>query len=107
MAKATPGNGGERADGEDGADDLAIIREQTRESLELLRSLVAMMLPKQADRDGPTLEDLIAALVAQQRDILVSIRRVEAELGGLSDRLGGASPSHANGGGRPTGVGRA
>ena len=107
MVKATPGNWEEQPDKEGGANDLAVIREQTRETLELLRSLVAMMLPKQAERDGPTLEDFIAALVAQQRDILVGIRQVQADLAALLDRIDGAPPARANGGGRPHGVGRA
>ena len=107
MATATSGSWDGQPGGGDRASDLAVIREQTRESLELLRSLVALMLPKQADGDGPKLEDLIAALTAQQRDILLGIRQVQADLAALFDRIDGEPTKRANGGGRPNGVGRA
>ena len=42
-------------------------------------------MPKEDD-DGPKLVDLIAALVAQQRDILVGIRRLQTDLNALFDR---------------------
>jgi hypothetical protein len=66
--------------------DLAVIRDQTSESLQILRSLLSIMLPK-ADDDGPKLEDLIAALVAQQRDILAGVARLQSDMDGLFDRL--------------------
>ena len=66
--------------------DLAVIRDQTSESLQILRSLLSIMLPK-ADGDGPKLEDLIAALVAQQRDILAGVARLQSDMDGLFDRL--------------------
>lgn len=97
-AERHPTEGGE-------ASDLAVIRDQTRETLELLRSLVALLLPNE-DGDGPKLEDLIAALVAQQREILVGIQRVHADLAALFARIDGAAGSLANGGGRPNGGGR-
>jgi hypothetical protein len=87
------------------ASDLAVIRGQTRETLELLRRLVALMLPKE-DGDGPMLEDLIAALAAQQREIIVGIQWVHADLAALFARIDGAAGSPANGGGRPNGGGR-
>jgi hypothetical protein len=105
MARATSGTA-ERHPPEGGeASDLAIIRDQTREILELLRRLVALMLPKE-DGDGPKLEDLIAALVSQQREILVGIQRVHADLAALFARLDGAAGSLAKGGGRPNGGGQ-
>ncbi|HET6237860.1 MAG TPA: hypothetical protein VFE41_23330 [Acetobacteraceae bacterium] len=88
------------------ASDLAVIRGQTRETLELLRRLVALMLPKE-DGDGPNLEELIAALVAQQREMLLGIQRVHADLAALFAHIDGAAGSLTNGGGTPSGGGRA
>lgn len=67
-------------------DDLAVIREQTRETLELLRALVAALLNK-PEKTGPTLEDLIAALVAQQRDVLILLRQIALDQATILDRL--------------------
>lgn len=66
--------------------DLVIIREQTRECLELLRALVGLLVNK-PEREGPTLDDLIAALVAQQRDALVLLRQIASDQGAILDRL--------------------
>jgi hypothetical protein len=84
------------------AEDLVAIREQTREILELVRSLVSLLLPKDSG-DGPKLEDLIAALVAQQRDILVAIRQIQADLLVLLERSGGSGDKPSNGLGRTNG----
>jgi hypothetical protein len=72
----------------DDSKDIAVIREQTFESLQILRNLLSLLMPKEDD-DGPKLVDLIAALVAQQRDILVGINRVQADMNALFDRLDG------------------
>lgn len=95
----------ERAErpGDPRVDDLAIIREQTRESLELLRSLVRLMLPREGGSEGRQLEELIAALVAQQRDILMGVRRVEADLTALAGRLDSETKTKGNGQTRPNG----
>lgn len=66
--------------------DLTIIREQTRECLELLRALVALLVNK-PEREGPTLEDLIAVLIAQQRDALIILRQIASDQGAILDRL--------------------
>jgi hypothetical protein len=66
--------------------DLAIVRQQTRECLELLRALVGLLLNK-PEREGPTLEDLIAALFGQQRDALVLLRQIASDQGAILDRL--------------------
>jgi hypothetical protein len=106
MVAATSGTP-ERSPAEGGAaSDLVVIREQTRETLELLRSLMALLLPKESVGDGSKLEDLIAALVAQQRDVLIAVRRVQADLAALLDRIDGAAGPAPNGGGKPNGVGR-
>ena len=84
------------------ASDLTIIREQTRECLELLRALVGLLVNK-PEREGPTLEDLIAALIAQQRDALVLLRQIASDQGAILDRLpampidgaGGSASGHA------------
>ncbi len=90
---------GANAAGDEGESDLTIIREQTRECLELLRALVSLLVNK-PEREGPTLEDLIAALVAQQRDALVLLRQIATDQGAILDRLptlpidgAGASPN--------------
>lgn len=70
------------------AEQLTALRAETHEILELVRSLVALLLPKGSD-DGPKLEDLIAALVAQQRDILVATRQIQADMLVLLERSGG------------------
>jgi hypothetical protein len=80
--------------------DLAVIREQTFESLQILRNLLSLMMPKEGD-DGPKLADLIAALVAQQGAILVGITRLQTDMNALYDRLdgttGAGSPPHLAG----------
>jgi hypothetical protein len=68
------------------ADDLDIIREQTRESLLLLRQLIEMLLPK-GDPDKPKLEDLMAALVAQQARILAIVSRLGMDMSAVLDLL--------------------
>lgn len=86
-------------------DDISILREESREQLELLRTLVKLLLPK-ADDDGPKLEDLIAALVAQQRDILVGVRQLQSDVEALLERGEGHSersqPPQPNGNGNGT-----
>jgi hypothetical protein len=72
--------------------DLAVIREQTFESLQILRNLLSLMMPKEGD-DGPKLADLIAALVAQQGAILVGIKRLQTDMNALYDRLDGKNGS--------------
>ena len=72
-------------DGIDGR--LAVIAHDTSESLELLRSLVALLLAKEAGHDGPRLEDLIGALVAQQRDMLAALRLLQADVAAIARRV--------------------
>ena len=82
---------------------LATIEDQTRQTLELLRTLINLILPIVGDREGPRLEDLIATLVAQNRDVLMIARRIQADVRAISDRLPagvGANPNgHAEGNG--------
>jgi hypothetical protein len=88
-------------------EDIAILREESREQLELLRTLVKLLLPK-GDDDGPKLEDLIAALVAQQRDVIVGIRQMQSDMEVLLERsvgvrVNGEEPAHPNGSGNGNG----
>ena len=66
---------------------LAVIARDTSELLELLRSLVALLLAKEAGHDGPQLEDLVAALVAQQRDVLAALRLLQADVTAIAGRV--------------------
>jgi hypothetical protein len=91
-------------------EDIAVLREESREQLELLCTLVRLLLPK-ADGDGPKLEDLLAALIAQQRDILLAIRQVQSDIEAVLERLdddrshdGEASHVNANGNGSANGA---
>ena len=68
---------------------LGTIQDQTRESLELLRSLVNQLLQQHALREAPALEDLIATLLLQQREILTIAQQTRADVRALRDRLPG------------------
>jgi hypothetical protein len=79
---------GEAGDHEDSIrETLATILEQTRQTLELLRTLIGLIVPIVGDREGPPLEDLIATLVAQNRDLLTIARRIQADVRAIGDRL--------------------
>lgn len=43
---------------------LVAIQEQGRRTQELVRALVGLLQPKEGGRDGPSLEELVAAMVA-------------------------------------------
>ena len=85
---------------------LAIIRDQTRQTLELVKALVELLLAKEGSREGPTLEELLAVLIAQQRDILTAVRHLQTDVSAIAQhvlppgesRLTGAT--HPNGGAR-------
>lgn len=65
--------------------DAAAIREQGRATLELLRTLIGILLPKDPGA-GQDLRDLLAALVAGQRDILALAEEIAAGLRRLEGR---------------------
>ena len=88
-------------------DEFAIILEQTRETLELVRSLVAMLLPRESGKDGPKLEDLIAALVAQQRDTIIAIKRLQGDVTAIADHVLGNGTDQPDGHARINGIARA
>jgi hypothetical protein len=77
----------EEIEADDDRDILVAIENQTRTTLELVRSLVALMMPK-GDRTGPTLEQMLANIMAQQREI---IRQIQESRDLLSE-IGNALP---------------
>jgi hypothetical protein len=83
---------------------LAIIQDQSRQTLELLRTLIGLIVPIVGDREGPPLEDLIATLVAQNRDLLTIARRIQADVRAIGDRLPAGVSSEQNGDGEPIGA---
>ena len=83
----------DKLNGADLAENLDVIKEQTRETLALLRLLIEMLLPK-GDPDKPKLEDLIAALVAQQAQILAIAGQLAVNISAVLDLLG---PAHGRG----------
>jgi hypothetical protein len=85
---------------------LATILEQTRQTLELLRTLIGLIVPIVGDREGPPLEDLIATLVAQNRDLLTITRRIQADVGAIGDRLAAGVSSEQNRHGESSGAAR-
>jgi hypothetical protein len=85
---------------------LATILEQTRQTLELLRTLIGLLLPIVGDREGPPLEDLIATLVAQNRDLLTIARRIQADVHVIGDRLPAGMSPEQNGHGESGGAAR-
>ena len=90
----------------DMANEIAVIGEQQRETLALLRQLIEMLLPR-ADPDKPKLEDLIAVLVGQQGHMLRILKQLSLDMDGLlARRPGDGSGRHrehpfGNGGTRP------
>ena len=72
---------------------LKSIQDQTRQTLELVRSLISLLLAKEGGREGPTLEGLIASLIAQQRDALTGIMRIQEDVSAIAIHLLGADGS--------------
>jgi hypothetical protein len=68
------------------AERLEVIEEQGRQTLELLRTLIGLLMPKE-ERDGPSLEDLLAAMIAQQRDLLAIARGTRSDVKKLGETL--------------------
>jgi len=75
---------------------LATIQDQTRQTLELLRSLIDLLLDQHNLREGPPLEDLIATLIVQQRQILTIAQQMRGDLRVLGDRLADAGTTGPN-----------
>lgn len=66
---------------------LTVIQEQGRQTLELVRTLVSLLQPKEGGRQGPSLEELVAAMVALQRDLIIVTRTTQADLNRLGETL--------------------
>jgi hypothetical protein len=85
---------------------LAILEDQTSQTLELLRKLVGLMVAKEGGRDGPSLEELIATIIAQQRQIGTCLRQMQRDITAIANHLlvNDAPPASPNGhGGAPLG----
>ena len=91
-ASGSPASGSTAEQSRD--DDLAVIREQTRDILALMRQLIELLLPK-GDPDGPKLEDLIAALVAQQARTLMVCQQISTDVQVLLERQGPGTDGQA------------
>jgi hypothetical protein len=66
---------------------LAAILDQGRQTLELVKALVGLLAPK-GEREGPTLEELLAKIMAQQAQLITIGKMTQADL----DRLGKTLP---------------
>jgi hypothetical protein len=66
---------------------LTAILDQGRQTLDLVKALVGLLIPK-AEPEGPTLEELLAKIMAQQAQIITIGKMTQAEL----DRLGKTLP---------------
>ena len=66
---------------------LAAILDQERPTLEMVKALVGLLTPK-AERDGPTLEELLAKIMAQQSQLMTIGKMTQADV----DRLGKGLP---------------
>jgi hypothetical protein len=66
---------------------LAAILDQGRQTLELVKALVGLLTTK-GERDGPTLEELLAKIIAQQTQIITIGKMTQGDL----DRLGKTLP---------------
>jgi hypothetical protein len=85
---------------------LAIIRDQTRQTLELAKALVELLLAKEGGREGPTLEELLAVLIAQQRDILTGVRHLQTDISAIAQHVLPPDESRLNGASHPSGSAR-
>lgn len=66
---------------------LAAILDQGRQTHELVKALVGLLTPK-GDREGPSLEELLAKIMAQQAQLITIGKMTQADL----DRLGKTLP---------------
>ncbi len=72
--------GGEAGQAEIIVEILARLEEQGRQTLELVRSLVTILMPKEGGREGPSLEDLIRVLITQQRETITLAKAMQEDL---------------------------
>ena len=69
---------------------LAAIHKQGRQTYELVRALIALLTPAEGGREGPTLEELLAKIMAQQREIIDIGKQTQTDLDALGTGLPGA-----------------
>ena len=68
------------------AERLEAIEEQGRLTVELLRTMLGLLMPNE-DRDGPSLEDMVASLIAMQRDLLAISKGTRSDIKHLGETL--------------------
>jgi len=88
MARQTAGQAGPTTQNEN---DLHIvlgrIEEQGRQTLELVRALIELLMPKEGTREGPSLEELLATLIMQQRELITLQKAILAGINHLPEVL--------------------
>ena len=67
--------------------EVAEVREQGRVTLELLRVILELVRPKD-NRGGPTLDELLATMIVQLRELTTIARAIQAAVGRLEQRSG-------------------
>ena len=68
-------------------EQLDAIEAQGRQTLELVRALVGLLMPKEDGGEGPSLEQLLAQIIAQQREALAIGRATQGDLQGFARTL--------------------
>ena len=88
MARHTAGQAGRASQDENETlTVLARIEEQGRQTLELVRALIELLMPKEGTREGPSLEELLATLIMQQRELIALQRATLASVNQLPEVL--------------------
>ena len=64
---------------------------------------VELFLAKEGGRESPTLEELLAALIAQQRDTLTGILRLQTDVSAIAQHILGPDAARLNGSSHPAG----
>ncbi len=73
---------------------LGEVQEQGRLTLELVRAIVELLVPK-GDRSGPSLDELLATLIMQLRELTSIARATQAAVGRLEQRAAGSNGTGA------------
>ncbi len=73
---------------------LTEVHEQGRLTLELVRATVELLMPK-GDRSGPSLDELLATLIMQLRELTSIARATQAAVGRLEQRAAGLNGAGA------------
>ena len=72
-----------------------------------MKALVELLLAKEGGQEGPTLEELLAVLIAQQRDILTDVRHLQTDISAIVQHVLPPDESQVNGASHPNGSARA